>query len=85
MTPRVGSWRSFRPNFVLLDHQLPGTTGDEVCRKLLDERPPRPRGDQLGHENQAFALYAEFSNVVDQIPGRSARARSKSSVFNTWR
>ena len=27
--------RTIKPNLILLDHQLPGTTGDQVCRKLL--------------------------------------------------
>ena len=26
-----------QPNLILLDHQLPGTTGDEVCKLLLDD------------------------------------------------
>ena len=26
---------SIAPDLILLDHQLPGTTGDFVCRRLL--------------------------------------------------
>ena len=42
---------SLRPDLILLDHQLPGTTGDEVCRRLLEaeETAQDPRRHQLGH------------------------------------
>ena len=26
--------RAIAPSLILLDHQLPGTTGDQVCRRL---------------------------------------------------
>ena len=26
---------TLHPDLILLDHQLPGTTGDEVCKRLL--------------------------------------------------
>lgn len=61
---------SLRPNLILLDHQLPGTTGDEVCRKLLDqpETAEIPVVVSSTLRNRAFMRYADYPNVVDQIP-----------------
>ena len=45
------SWPSRSgPNLILLDHQLPGTTGDEVCRRLLESEATaqHPGRHQLG-------------------------------------
>jgi CheY-like chemotaxis protein len=61
---------AIRPNLILLDHQLPGTTGDEVCRKLLNRESTAavPVVISSAMRNRAFARYTEFPNVVDQIP-----------------
>ena len=42
--------RTIRPDLILLDHQLPGTTGDQVCRRLLEREADRadPGRHQLG-------------------------------------
>lgn len=76
--------RSIGPNLILLDHQLPGTTGDEVCRKLLDEEETAsiPVVISSAMRNRAFALYTEFSNVVDQIPKPFTPELLKSGVAN---
>ncbi|HEV3164825.1 MAG TPA: response regulator [Isosphaeraceae bacterium] len=61
---------TIRPDLILLDHQLPGTTGDDVCRRLLEtESTARvPVVISSAMRNRAFACYTEFPNVVDQIP-----------------
>ncbi|MDR3632951.1 MAG: response regulator [Isosphaeraceae bacterium] len=76
--------RTLRPNLILLDHQLPGTTGDEVCRKLLDdERTARiPVVISSAMRNRAFARYTEFPNIVDQIPKPFTPELLKSGVAN---
>jgi DNA-binding response OmpR family regulator len=62
--------RTVQPQLILLDHQLPGTTGDEVCRKLLEgESTARiPVVISSAMRNRAYAHYTEYPNVVDQIP-----------------
>ena len=76
--------RTLGPQMILLDHQLPGTTGDEVCRRLLQSeataRIPVVVSSALRH--RAFAHYAEFPNVVDQIPKPFTPELLKSSVAN---
>ncbi|MFO0907590.1 MAG: response regulator [Isosphaeraceae bacterium] len=73
-----------RPDLILLDHQLPGTTGEEVCRLLLEcettARVPVVISSALRH--RAFARYAEFSNVIDQIPKPFTPELLKSGVSN---
>src|SRR3954453_11489888 len=75
---------ALRPNLILLDHQLPGTTGDEVCRKLLDndETARIPVVICSAMRNRAFAQYTEFANVVDQIPKPFTPELLKSGVSN---
>jgi DNA-binding response OmpR family regulator len=75
---------SVQPDLILLDHQLPGTTGDEVCRTLLASeataRVPVLVSSALRH--RAFALYSEFPNVIDQIPKPFTPELLKSGVAN---
>src|SRR4051794_14099384 len=75
---------SLRPDLILLDHQLPGTTGDQVCRRLLDaeESARIPVVISSAMRNRAFASYTEFSNVVDQIPKPFTPEMLKSGVAN---
>src|SRR3954453_13142236 len=75
---------SLRPDLILLDHQLPGTTGDQVCRRLLDaeETAKIPVVISSAMRNRAFASYTEFTNVVDQIPKPFAPEMLKSGVAN---
>lgn len=75
---------ALRPDLILLDHQLPGTTGDEVCKLLLTRegtaRIPVLVSSALRH--RAFALYSEFPNVIDQIPKPFTAELLKSGVAN---
>jgi DNA-binding response OmpR family regulator len=72
------------PNLILLDHQLPGTTGDDVCRRLLasDATARIPVVISSAMRNRAFAAYTEFPNVVDQIPKPFTPELLKSGVAN---
>src|SRR5262245_40057030 len=58
---------SLRPDLSLLDHQLPGTTGDDVCRRLLQSETTAriPVIISSAMRNRAFAAYTEYPNVVD--------------------
>src|SRR5271165_3825438 len=59
-----------QPDLILLDHQLPGTTGDQLCRKLLESEATSriPVVICSAMRNKAFVRYADFPNVIDQIP-----------------
>lgn len=58
------------PDMILLDHQLPGTTGFNVCQQLLAS--PRlakiPIVISSTLRKKAYVEYAELSNVVDMLP-----------------
>ncbi len=75
---------TIKPDLILLDHQLPGTTGDEVCRRLLaSEATARfPVLVSSALRSRAFALYSEFPNVIDQIPKPFTPELLKSGVAN---
>jgi CheY-like chemotaxis protein len=72
------------PNLILLDHQLPGTTGDQVCRRLLQSEQTAhiPVVISSAMRNRAFAQYTEFPNIVDQIPKPFTPELLKSGVDN---
>jgi DNA-binding response OmpR family regulator len=76
--------RTIHPQLILLDHQLPGTTGDEVCRKLLesDSTATIPVVVSSALRNRAFAQYTQYPNVVDQIPKPFTPELLKSGVAN---
>jgi DNA-binding response OmpR family regulator len=76
--------RSLRPQLIILDHQLPGTTGDLVCRKLLEaESTARiPVVVSSAMRNRAYAQYTEYPNVVDQIPKPFTPELLKTGVAN---
>ncbi|MFO0909560.1 MAG: response regulator [Isosphaeraceae bacterium] len=75
---------SIHPDLILLDHQLPGTTGEEVCKLLLQSestaRVPVVISSSMRH--RAFARYADFTNVIDQIPKPFTPELLKSGVAN---
>ncbi len=75
---------SIGPDLILLDHQLPGTTGDEVCRKLLQnvDTASIPVVISSAMRNRAFASYTEMTNVVDQIPKPFTPELLKTGVAN---
>ena len=58
------------PDLILLDHQLPGTTGTEVAKQLLEIpsacQVPVVVSSTL--RKKAYAEYMELSNVVDMLP-----------------
>lgn len=76
--------RSIQPNLILLDHQLPGTTGDAVCRQLLDDDHTAriPVVISSAMRSRAFARYTDFPNIVDQIPKPFTPELLKSGVAN---
>ncbi|QEH38262.1 Transcriptional regulatory protein AfsQ1 [Aquisphaera giovannonii] len=82
--PGLEMARADRPDLILLDHQLPGTTGDEVCRALLarEETAAIPVVISSALRNRAFAQYTEFTNVVDQIPKPFTPELLRSGVAN---
>jgi len=76
--------RTIAPDLILLDHQLPGTTGDQVCRRLLQGEVTSqiPVVISSAMRNRAFAQYTEFPNIVDQIPKPFTPDLLKSGVAN---
>jgi CheY-like chemotaxis protein len=58
------------PDLILLDHQLPGTTGYEVCQSLLQVEDLRriPVVISSTLRKKAYAEYVELDNVVDMLP-----------------
>lgn len=59
-----------KPDMILLDHQLPGTTGTEVCKQLMadPELAKIPVVISSTLRKQAYVEYADSSNVVDMLP-----------------
>src|SRR5271169_258763 len=76
--------RTIAPQLILLDHQLPGTTGDQVCRRLLQSEATAqiPVVISSAMRNRAFAQYTEFPNIIDQIPKPFTPDLLKSGVAN---
>ena len=61
---------SERPAMILLDHQLPGTTGYDVCQQLLAMPDVRsiPVVISSTLRKKAYAEYIDLPNVVDMLP-----------------
>jgi CheY-like chemotaxis protein len=59
-----------QPDVILLDHQLPGTTGYEVCRQLAERPDTRQTPVVISStlRNRAYVEYADMPNVVDMLP-----------------
>lgn len=59
-----------RPDLILLDHQLPGTTGYEVCRQLAASPTLQsiPVVVSSTLRKKAYVEYADLDNVVDMLP-----------------
>ncbi len=76
--------RELIPDLVLLDHQLPGTTGIEVCRKILQfpecARIPFVVSSTL--RKKAYIEYMEVPNVVDSLPKPFMPDHLKMTVAN---
>ena len=62
--------REMKPDLILLDHQLPGTTGIEVCRKIIayPECQHIPFVVSSTLRKQAYIEYMDVANVVDSLP-----------------
>ncbi len=62
--------REQHPDLIILDHQLPGTTGYEVCCQLLsiEETAKIPVVASSTLRKKAYAEYLECDNVVDMLP-----------------
>ncbi|QDT08165.1 response regulator [Planctomycetes bacterium K23_9] len=58
------------PDLILLDHQLPGTTGYDVCCKLVEipELRSIPVVISSTLRKKAYAEYVDLDNVVDMLP-----------------
>ena len=58
------------PDLIILDHQLPGTTGYEVCCQLLKcpETAKIPIVASSTLRKKAYAEYIDCDNVVDMLP-----------------
>jgi CheY-like chemotaxis protein len=59
-----------KPDLVLLDHQLPGTTGIEVCKRIIEvpECSHIPFLVSSTLRKQAYIEYMDVPNVVDSLP-----------------
>jgi CheY-like chemotaxis protein len=59
-----------KPDLILLDHQLPGTTGIEVCRKIIAVPECRhiPFVICSTLRKLAYIEYMDVPNVVDSLP-----------------
>lgn len=62
--------RQERPDLILLDHQLPGTTGADVCAQLIESPELRqiPVVISSTLRKKAYVEYTELANVVDMLP-----------------
>ena len=76
--------QSLIPDLILLDHQLPGTTGIEVCRKIiaLPECRHIPFVVSSTLRKQAYIEYMDVPNVVDSLPKPFKPELLKTTVSN---
>ena len=60
----------YHPDIILLDHQLPGTTGFDVCQQLAADPALRciPVVISSTLRKKAYVEYADLANVVDMLP-----------------
>ncbi len=72
------------PDLILLDHQLPGTTGIEVCRQIIEfpqcQHIPFVVSSTL--RKQAYVEYMDVANVVDSLPKPFTPELLKMTVAN---
>ena len=73
-----------QPDLILLDHQLPGTTGYEVCCKLVEspdlQQIPVVVSSTL--RKKAYAEYIDLDNVVDMLPKPYTEELLRTTVAN---
>lgn len=72
------------PDLILLDHQLPGTTGYEVCQQLLASptlsQIPVVASSTL--RKKAYVEYTDCDNVVDMLPKPYTEELLKTTIAN---
>lgn len=70
------------PDLIILDHQLPGTTGSQVCQQLLasDDLKKIPVVVSSTLRKQAYSEYTDFANVIDCLPKPFAPEVLKTTV-----
>jgi CheY-like chemotaxis protein len=72
------------PDLILLDHQLPGTTGFEVCRQLVQQpllqNIPVVVSSTL--RKRAYVEYTDLDNVVDMLPKPYTEELLRTTVAN---
>ena len=73
-----------RPDLILLDHQLPGTTGFEVCQQLAASSTLQtiPVVVSSTLRKKAYVEYADLDNVVDMLPKPYTENLLKTTVEN---
>ena len=73
-----------RPDLILLDHQLPGTTGYDVCCRLVEspELQQIPVVVSSTLRKKAYAEYLELDNVVDMLPKPYSEDLLRTTVAN---
>jgi CheY-like chemotaxis protein len=72
------------PDLILLDHQLPGTTGYEVCCQLVEspELNQIPVVISSTLRKKAYAEYIDLDNVVDMLPKPYSEGLLRTTVAN---
>lgn len=72
------------PDLILLDHQLPGTTGYEVCCQLVESDQLRqiPVVISSTLRKKAYAEYIDLDNVVDMLPKPYTEELLRTTVAN---
>ncbi|MGI9471967.1 MAG: response regulator [Rubripirellula sp.] len=73
-----------QPDLILLDHQLPGTTGYDVCCKLVESPELRliPVVISSTLRKKAYAEYIDLDNVVDMLPKPYTEELLRTTVAN---
>lgn len=66
----IAKARELRPAMILLDHQLPGTTGFDVSTELMAQESTAsiPVVISSTLRKKAYAEYVDLPNVVDMLP-----------------
>lgn len=66
----VAMAKELLPDVIILDHQLPGTTGVDVCQQLLVDPAVKniPIIASSTLRKKAYIEYADCPNVVDMLP-----------------
>jgi CheY-like chemotaxis protein len=73
-----------KPDLILLDHQLPGTTGYEVCCQLVEspELAIIPVVISSTLRKKAYAEYIDLDNVVDMLPKPYTEELLRTTIAN---